>query len=111
MTRKEALATLYTFWEAFFRLAGSFPEMDAPAVRALEDERLDIASDAYHALLRLTPVIHGKAPRHGSSYLCDVCHARYANGVLVESEGVGMCTACWNSFEKLYRHQEVPACQ
>lgn len=105
MTRKEALATLYRFWDAFFRLSGSFPEMDAPTVRAIEDERLDIASDAYCALLRLTQVIHGKAPREGSPYLCDVCHARYANGALVESAGVGMCTSCWD------HSQEVPACQ
>ena len=91
MTRKEALATLYTFWEAFFRLSGSCPLHGVN--ESVEQARTERASQAYQALLTLTTAIHGKAPLDGSTFLCDVCHLRYADGYAYEEFG-GLCEPC-----------------
>src|SRR5438105_839158 len=98
MTRKDALATLYTFWESFFKLAGQPPQYNTPA-STWEEERLVVAGDAYQALLTLTNAIHGKAPLRGSLFLCDVCHLRYADGELVEEVG-GLCAVCHKAHEQ-----------
>jgi hypothetical protein len=110
MTRKEALSTLYTFWEAFFQLAGDRPQHGVHA-HTWEEERQAVASQAYRALLTLTPGIHGKAPAHGSRYLCDRCHLRYADGEMDEEVG-GVCTTCRKAREQAgAQGEEVQACQ
>ena len=79
MTRKETLSVLYRFWDVHWRPTYyQQPEHEV--------ERREIENTTHHA-------IHGEAPLHGSSWLCDVCHLRYADGFLYEDIG-GLCEPC-----------------
>jgi hypothetical protein len=72
MTAKEALAALFQYYEQSFDwLYQSDLEQTA--------ERCELRQQAYRALLRLTPVIHGKPPDDRSMFLCESCYLRYAS--------------------------------